>query len=373
MKPLRILHVIESLGRGGAERQLVNQILAHDRSSIQSSVIVLNPPLHLAHELKTAGVAITTFDLPRFRDFTRAIFRLTAMVKALKPDIIHTWLTRADIYGRIAAMLGGRIPVISGIHAPIYAPTMYLDNPQQKRWKLALIRQLDRWSGYLAKTIYVGCSYDAADSTSKALSIPPERLRVIYNSINISNATSNHSGKKIITVGRMIPQKGQIYLINAMPAILAQHPDATLDIVGEGPLRSELEQQVLSLGIGHAVRFLGVRSDVPDLLASSDVFAFPSLWEGLGIVMLEALAAGLPVVASNIAVLREIVDDGQQGLLVQTQHPQALAQAIINLLADPDERRSMGQSGRRKILERFDINVTVSQWTELYQELALKD
>ena len=373
MRLLRILHVIDSLGRGGAERQLVDQILAHDRSSIQCMVIIFNPPLHLADELRAAGVPIMTFDLPDFRDFALAIVRLTALVKALRPDIVHTWLTRADIYGRIAAILSWRIPVISGIHAPIYAPSMYLDNPQQKRWKLALIRQIDRWSGYLSRTIYVGCSYDVARSTGQALSVPSERLRVIYNSINIPSATSSHSGKRIITIGRILPQKGQIYLVKAMPAILAQHPDATLDIVGDGPLRAELEQQVSILGIHQAIRFLGVRSDVPELLASSDVFAFPSLWEGLGIVMLEALAAGVPVVASNIAVLREIVDDGQQGLLVQPQNPQALAQGIIRLLADPDERRSMGRSGRQKMIERFDINVAMNKWRDLYQELSPKE
>ena len=372
MKPLRVLHIIESLGRGGAERQLVNQLLAHDRSLIQPSVIALNPPLDLADELRSAGIAVMTLNLPAFGDMPFAILRLIGIIKLLRPDVIHTWLTRADLSGRIAAVLGGHIPVVGSIQAPIYAPTMYLDNATQKHWKLTIVRQLDRWSGRWARVNYVGCSHDVARSTGDALAISPERLRVIYNSVDPINSTKHSAGKRIIAVGRLVPQKGYQYLIAAMPAILAHHPDATLQIIGDGTLRTQMEGHIAALKIDHTVTMLGIRADVPELLANSDLFVFPSLWEGLGVVVLEALASSLPVIASNIAVIREIIDDGIHGILVQPQNSEALAQAVIKVLNNPEYRQQLGHAGQQRIAERFDINVTVRQWEQLYLTITAK-
>lgn len=372
MKPLRVLHIIESLARGGAERQLVNQVLAHDRSAIHPSVIALNPPLDLAAELRTAGIAVMTLNLPAFHDMALAAFRLSGIIRTLRPNIIHTWLSRADLCGRIAAVTNQRLPVISSIQAPIYDPAMYLDNPAQKRWKLAIVRQLDRWSGRLARATYVGCSQEVVRSTGAALAIPAARLHMIYNSVNPATASAERLEKRIIAVGRLIGQKGHAYLLAAMPAVLARHPNATLDIVGDGPLRRQLEQQTERLGIGHAVRFLGLRNDIPALLARSTIFAFPSLWEGLPLALLEALGHRLPVVASDIPPIREVVDPGAHGLLVRPQDPPALAEALIALINSPEQQRILGLSGYQRVSAQFNIAATVREWEQLYHKVAVR-
>jgi glycosyltransferase involved in cell wall biosynthesis len=372
MKPLRVLHIIESLARGGAERQLVNQVLAHDRSAIHPSVVALNPPLDLAAELRAAGIAVMTLNLPTFHDMAAAAFRLSGIIKTLRPNIVHTWLSRADFCGRVAAVLNQRIPVISSIQAPIYDPTMYLDNPAQKRWKLAIVRQMDRWSGRMAQATYVGCSQDVVRSTGAALAIPEQRLHMIYNSVNPGPARAEQIDKRIIAVGRLIAQKGHPYLIEAMPAVLARHPDATLDVVGDGPLRGELERQTERLGIGHAVRFLGIRSDIPALLGRSAIFAFPSLWEGLPLALLEALGHSMPVVATDISPIREIIEAGVHGVLVRPQSPPALAEALIALIDNPEQQRIFGVAGYQRVNERFNINATVREWEQLYHKVALR-
>ena len=369
MKPIRVLHIIESLGRGGAERQLVNQLLAHDSTLIRPSVVTLNPPLDLADELRSAGIAVMTLNLPAFGDMPFAMLRLIGIIKLLRPDVIHTWLTRADLTGRMAAVLSGHIPVVGSIHAPNYEPTLFLDNPNQKRWKIIVVRELDRWSGRLARAHYIGCSHAVARSTGSVLAVAPKHLQVIYNSVRLPTLVASDQVLRLITVGRLSPEKGHRYLLEAMPTILAHHPTATLQIVGDGSLRAALQTHTERLGLTQSVAFLGSRGDVAELLAKSDLFVFPSLWEGLGVAVLEALATGLPTVASDIPALREIIDDGIHGILVEPQHAEALAQAIINVLDHPEYAQQLGRAGRQRIAERFDINITVRQWEALYHEL----
>ncbi len=368
MRPLRVLHIIESLGRGGAERQLVNQLLAHDRRLIHPSVIALNQPLDLAAELRAAGIAVLALDLPTFRDLPLATLQLIGIIKLLRPNIVHTWLTRADIAGRIAAVISGKIPVVSAVQAPIYEPSVFLENPRQKKWKLHCVRGLDLLTGWGSKTLYVACSQAVGASIQRALRVAPQRTQVIYNGVNLGEAQPYRPGQRLISVGRLSPEKGQRYLIEAMPQVLAHYPEATLDIVGAGPLRDRLQSQIQQLGLHNAVTLLGLRSDVPQLLQQSSLFVFPSLWEGLGVVVLEALAAGLPTIASAIPVLHEIIDHDVHGLLVPAQDPAALAEAIITLLDRPAYAQQLGAAGRQRIAESFDINVTARQWEQLYIE-----
>ena len=365
------MHIIESLGRGGAERQLVNQLLAHDSTLIRPSVVTLNPPLDLADELRSAGIAVMTLNLPAFGDMPFAMLRLIGIIKLLRPDIIHTWLARADLSGRMAAVLSG-LPVVSAVQAPMYEPTVFLDNPRQKKWKLEIVRKLDQVTSRVSNTLHVACSHLVQTSIQRALYIKPSRVRVIYNGVQLSNMTPHQFSLRLITVGRLSPEKGHRYLLEAMPTILAHHPTATLQIVGDGPLRVALQTHTETLGLTQSVAFLGSRKDVPKLLAKSDLFVFPSLWEGLPLVPLEALSIGLPVIASDIPALREIVDDGIHGILVPSQNPQALAHAIINLLDNPKHGQALGIAGRERIAERFDITVTVRQWEQLYRDVAAR-
>ncbi len=373
MTPIRVLHIINSLSRGGAERLLVNLLLAHDRTKIHSMVVTLYNRLDFSPQLRAADIPVGTLDLSGTWRIPLAIGKLRTIISSLQPDIVHTNLNAANISGRVAAWLGGQPNVVSGIHSLVYDQSMYLDNPNQKPWKVESLRQIDRWTSLRANTLHVGCSHHVGESARSALKLPAQRFRTIYNGIVVPPLAPRQSRPahpvELITVGRPTPEKGHKYLISAMPQILARHPDVRLRIVGGGPLENELLQQVVQLNLEQHVEVLGMRSDIAELLQASDIFIFPSVCEGLPLAPLEALGYGLPIVASDIPALREIVDPNVQGLLVPPQDSQALADAVIMLLDNPLQRHTMGQAGYQRILERFNITTTARMFETLYENL----
>ena len=171
------------------------------------------------------------------------------------------------------------------------------------------------------------------------------------------------------SLGRLHPQKGFSDLLTAFAQVRQRIPSVRLFVAGDGELRDDLEAQARSLGMAAVVTFAGVRADVSEVLAALDVFVLPSLWEGMPNAVLEAMASGLPVVATAVGGTPEVVVDGVTGLLVPPQDPGALAQAIGHLLRDPDLRRRMGRAGRRRVEEHFDVRETVRQVESLYETL----
>jgi glycosyltransferase involved in cell wall biosynthesis len=171
------------------------------------------------------------------------------------------------------------------------------------------------------------------------------------------------------SLGRLHPQKGFSDLLTAFAQVRQRVSSVRLFVAGDGELRDDLEAQARSLGIAAAVTFAGVRADVSEILAALDVFVLPSLWEGMPNAVLEAMAAGLPVVATAVGGTPEVVVDRVTGLLVPPQDPGALARAIERLLRDPGLRRTMGRAGRRRVERHFHIQETVRQVQDLYEAL----
>jgi glycosyltransferase involved in cell wall biosynthesis len=369
-----VLHIINSLERGGAEQHLLSLFRAHDPATVRPSVVTLYDRLPLAAEFRKSGFHIGTIGLTSPRQAMIGVAKLRTLIERTQPDIIQTALLEADIIGRLAARAAGHQRVISAVHAPIYAPIVRADNPRLRRWKLEVVRRLDQWTGSWSKAVYVGCSRYVMQAVGSALRLPPEQQQVIYNGVAVAAepARTQADPYRLITVGRLDPQKGQRYLVEAMPAVVEAHPRAELWIVGGGRLREALAAQIERLGLSQHVKLLGVRSDIEQLFAQSSLFVFPSLWEAMPIAPLEALSAGLPIVGTDIPPLREIIDDGVQGLLVPAQDPAGLARAIISLLGQPGRREAMGAAGRRRITERFDINVTARCWEALYQHVVTR-
>lgn len=371
---MRVLHIINSLERGGAEQHLLSLCRAHNPTTVRPSVITLYDRMPLAAEFRKSGFHVGTIGLTSLRHGMTAVAKLRMLIERTQPDIVQTALLESDIIGRLAAGAAGHQRVISAVHAPIYAPVVRADNPQLRRWKLEIVRKLDRWTGSWSNALYVGCSRYVMQSVGAALRLPPGQQQVVYNGVAVAAepARAQANPYRLITVGRLDPQKGQRYLIEAMPAVLAAYPQAELWIVGGGHLQPALAAQIERLGLSQRIQLLGVRSDVEQLFAQSSVFVFPSLWEAMPIAPLEALSAGLPIVGTDIPPLREIIDDTVQGLLVPAQDPAGLARAIISLLGQPGRREAMGAAGRRRIIERFDINVTARCWEALYQHMVTR-
>jgi glycosyltransferase involved in cell wall biosynthesis len=176
------------------------------------------------------------------------------------------------------------------------------------------------------------------------------------------------NGRLVGNVARLAPQKGQSVLLDAAPLVLQRHPDVRFVLVGDGELRSDLERQAQRLGIADRVVFTGVRTDVPELLASLSVFALPSLFEGFCYSVIEAQAAGVPVVATPVGGVRETVVSGETGIRCEVGDPVSLAAGIARLLDDPDEAARLACEARRRVRERFAAERMVARTIGVYDE-----
>jgi len=256
------------------------------------------------------------------------------------------------------------------------------------------LRDAPRWLHTLDRLVNNSALVDKMTSVSDATrqfcieveGIRADKIVTIWNGIDVERydppdaaqrraAIRAHLGldescRVVTTIGRLAPQKGQQYLIDAVPAILARVPDAHFLILGEGPLGESLAAQVESAGLGHAVHLLGVRNDVRDVLLGSDLFVLPSLWEGLPNVVLEAMAAGLAVVATAVDGTPELVRDGETGVLIPPARPDLLAAAVSDLLADPAHAARLGQAGQQRALAHFSRRRNVQAYLDLYASIG---
>ena len=379
---IRVLHLITTLGRGGAERQLVNLVCNTSADEFEHVVCYLNPPGDFAGELKEAGHQVICLDLPKKWPWMFAPFTLIRALRKHKPDIIQTWLLEADLAARLSTF-NRSIPIINTLHLTTYEPST-IRAGGWPRWKMAILRQIDRWTARLTKPVFVAVSETVRRSAIKQLHVPPEDVRLIYNSINQETLRSDpgdstqlreefaipDSGFVYVNVGRLAPQKGQSYLLHAFKQIAQQHPDTYLAFVGDGPLHGELEELANVLEISDRVRFLGRRGDIGACLEFGDAFVFPSLFEGLPLAPIEAMLKGLPCIGTRIGPMQEIVTNRENGLLVAHGSVSELADAMTEIYRDSDLREQLATNAKRLAFERFDSGMGLRAWEQLYRELA---
>jgi glycosyltransferase involved in cell wall biosynthesis len=223
----------------------------------------------------------------------------------------------------------------------------------------------------------VPVSEDAAEVVRDIERVPARKVCVIHNGIDLTAfptpaAPRPAKGNRAIHVARLNPVKDQPTLLHAARLAADAEPSFRLDLVGDGPARAELEALHRQLNLGGHVRFLGFRDDVRDLLTAADFFVLSSVSEGISLTLLEAMAMGLPVVATDVGGNREVVAEGTTGLLVPAQSPAALAEAMLGLVRDPERARRMGAAGRRRAEEKFDLRRVVREYEELYLSLLRK-
>lgn len=341
--------------------------------------MTLRTRLDLAPDITRLGIPVLDLGIAATADWPRAVLRLRRIVRGQDTDLIHTRLTQADFLGRLVAASCPGIRVMSTIEAPVYARDVRIDSDDVAAWKIQLVRSLDALTGRISGSHYVACSAAVAESTGRALRLPAARLSVIQNSVPVdalapdrtaSQPVARDDELRLLCVGRLSPQKGHRYLIAAMPAIVRSYPRSRLLLVGRGPLEMPLRGRVSDLGMDRHVEFLGLRDDVPSLMGSAHLLVMPSLWEGLSIVSLEALAAGLPAVASDIPSMREAFgDDDATAELVATRSPGRLAEAVVKLAGDPARRAQMSVSGWLRAKENFDVQTAAGRYLAEYRKV----
>lgn len=373
---LRVLLVTVGLGVGGTEEQIKKLALRLDPLRYEVLVCALKGDGVVAHELRTRGVRVVTLGGGSTQDI-RVLFRLWRLIRRERPHIVHTFL----FWANIAARLVGRL-----LSVPVLISS-YRGLGKTMTWSHRLLDRLTVWPSHNAT-----CCSDAVRQTVTArIAWRPERLVTIHNGVDRirfdaivqlaphSRRVQAHDlglrgdGPVVGTVGRLVePEKGFSILLQAMAWLQAapEGPPCQLLIVGEGPAESRLCALCNELGLTDHVVFAGLRRDVAALLPCMDVFVMPSLSEGFGIAIVEAMMARRPVVATSVGGIPEVVVPGETGLLVPPGDPIALAEAIRDLLRQPDMAARMGRMGRQRAEANFSVETMVARHQAFYESLA---
>ena len=357
-----VLFFSTSSGPGGAERLITKLAGALDRRSFRS-VVCLFRPGWLKDQCERHGIPTYVIPNKGVLDFSWLIcfFRL---IEDEKVSIIHAHEFDAIVHGTMAAFFA-RIPVVATIHGKNYF------------WEKASRRMAYRFVSRYAKMVAV--SQDLKKFVIERVGIPSERIRVIYNGIDQHPLVNASDVKQCLNeleltddqqvvgvVGSLYPVKGHRYLLEAVPSVVEQCPQARFVIVGRGDQEKVLTEQVKRLGIGKYVRFLGLRQDIPRLLSIMDVFVLPSLSEGLSMATLEAMAAGKPVLATRVGGNPELVIEGETGLLVPSEDSHALGIGIVRILNDGELAGKLGKNAVHRVQDHFDIKIMAHNYQDLY-------
>jgi glycosyltransferase involved in cell wall biosynthesis len=365
--PVRIAFCITDLDPGGAERALVQLVTRLDREQWDPTVLCLAGPGLLADELQSAGVPVVCLGAKHWSS-VGIMLSLVRALRQFRPAILQTFLFHANILGRIAGRLAGIKTIVSGIRVA------------EKRSRLPL--WIDRWTNGLVE-VNVCVSQAVADFSANQTRLLPGKIVVIPNGVDVARFAGvgpadlvelgiPGSAQVLLTIGRLDRQKGLSTLIEAAALVVPRFPHAHFLLVGEGPLRSELERMVREKELADHIHLAGWRSDVPAILATGTALILPSLWEGMPNVVLEAMASGLPVVATRVEGSTELVTENRTGHLVPVQSPSDLAAAIENFLSDPTQARLMGQAGQERAKAQFSWDKMVGRYCELYRALLAR-
>jgi sugar transferase (PEP-CTERM/EpsH1 system associated) len=365
--PLHVVHVVHSLGVGGLENGVVN-LVTGPADAFRHSIVCLTEVGALGARL---GERVTAIALGKRPGHDPAAFaRLVARLRRLRPDVVHTrnW---ASFDAVLAARLA-RVPVvIHGEHG------RDITDPDGRH---PLRNRLRRLAAPLISR-FVAVSDDLRRWLVEQVGVPAGKVVHICNGVDTTRFSPGDRAIRaglglgaesvlIGTVARLDPVKDQAGLLEAFALVARQRPEAILMIAGDGPCRGALHQRADSLGLTPRVRFLGERSDVPDLLRAMDVFVLPSIAEGISNTVLEAMATGLPIVATRVGGNPELVEDGVNGLLVPRSDVPALARALDRYLDDPALGVLHGKSSRERAVDVFDLQRMRQAYGDLYIGLA---
>ena len=362
---MRVLLTSPSMQVGGAER--VMTLLAAELVGRGHDVAVVAPPGPRDDDL--GGVAHTRIPLhDRGRSplgATRTLAELDRAIRSVRPDVVHAQNVKSGAVSALAARLGRRrrrARVLATFHGVL---------PAEYRSAARLLRLTD----------HVACVSADVRDRAVASGLPAEHATVVRNAVVPPDALTDERRAQLdaelglgdgplgVMIGRLVPQKNHDRFIRAATVVAERLPDARFLILGDGPLRSEIEAKVRAAGLAERVRLTGVRPDARDLIARSDALVFSSDWEGLSIAALEALAAGVPVVSTDVEGMRELLAGGA-GVTAPLDDGTALGERIAEVLSDPERRDGMGAAGKALVAAEFSPARMTDAYEALYYELT---
>lgn len=372
MDKINLLYVFLRLDLGGAQEIFLRTISHIDTSRFDVAVCCLAGRGRLVSEVESLGIRVLCLDAADLKNDLSTVLKLAHLIRRHNAHVVYTHLySRANVYGRLAAILA-RTPVVV-VGAVGYG-----------RVRLPKKRVLD-YVLALFTDHFTALSEATREYLCREQGIGPDKVTVIYPGIDVERFADVGQRAAVrqelqipldtLVVGavsRLVPEKGLADLMTAMARILREIPNTRLVIVGDGPLRSQLERSITGLGLQGLVHLTGSRRDIPKLLSAMDVFALPSHREGFGMALVEAMAAGLPVVATDVGGIPEVVEHGVTGFVVPPHDIGALSVNILLLLEDSALRAKMGADGRQQVQQRFTARRAAMQTQDLYLSLLAR-
>lgn len=366
---LKLLHLITELRPAGAERALYELSTRLDRRRFHVEVVALRGG-DVADWLRREGIAVTVLGVRGKWDAGK-LFTLVRLLRRSRPDILHTHLFHADLAGRLAAPLA---------HVPHLVHTIHTAEGRFRPWQFALPRLLERQCDRL-----ICLAASVRDFHARRSGLPHSAYTVIPWGVDAAAFARDDAARARLRgewglaptdvlaayVGRLEPYKGIDVLLEAIDALASRGRGVRFVIAGDGPRRSAVEAFLARSPAAARVRFLGFVHDVRAVLSAADFYVMPSYWEGWGLALGEAMAAGLAAVGSDVPAVSDLIVPGETGLLVPPGDAAALADAIDSLAADERFRRAAGAAARQRIVERFALWAAVTAHEKLYEEVAL--
>jgi glycosyltransferase involved in cell wall biosynthesis len=380
---IKVIHIITRLDKGGSAENTYLTLKGMDKSRYEVSLVtgpVEDPSQDRRNQIEESGVQYIQIPQLRrninlFHDFT-ALLRIYRFLKREKPDIVHTHTSKAGLLGRLAAKLAGVPSIIHTPHGHVFFGYF-------GALKTRIFILLEKFASRITDKIVALTPREKADYLSYKV-VEEDKLAVIPSGIELHKYQQVPQEERsklrkelgipensavLGTAGRLVPVKGPEFLLQAVGHVISEYPDTYLVFAGDGPLRKSLEKNAVEMGLAKNIIFTGWRDDMARVLSIFDIFCLPSLNEGMGRVLLEAMALGKPIVASDVGGIPDLIIPGKNGFLVPPQHPEELAKQILFLIENREEREKLGRTGK-EMVSAFSDEIMMKKIAELYEKLV---
>jgi glycosyltransferase involved in cell wall biosynthesis len=361
------------MGMGGADKQLLSAAVEMRRRGHEILLVSLTPLGPMGLEARRLGVSTESLEMRRGWPDPRGLMRLARLVRSWRPDVLHSHLVHANLMARVLRVFVRFPALVSTIHSvheggPLLMTAYRLTNGMVDRMTIV--------------------SKAAAEGFVASGTIPRELLRVIPNGVDVDRfrnvspvarqavRESLGLGSQFIwlAVGRLEPAKDYPNMLRSFARVRMRYPDTVLLLAGRRLPEAETDELVGALDSAQNVHLLGVRQDIPELMSAADGYVLSSAWEGMPVVLLEAAAAGLPIVATSVGGTAEVVCNEESGWLVPPRNAEALADAMLRLMELPEAaRRSMGERGREHVRMNYGLGRVVGGWEATYREVLARN
>ncbi|MCM3630995.1 glycosyltransferase [Paenibacillus glycanilyticus] len=367
----KILFLITGLDHAGAEMQVLELARGLALKGWTTQIISMIKPTIDVEKISKEGIQINTLDMSKGAPDPRAIWKLRRLIMEFGPDIVHSHMIHANLLARITRIIT-RMPVlISTAH----------NTNEGGKVRMLMYRLTDSLCNLMTNV-----SQDAVDSFIQKGASTKKKIIFVPNGINLKrfkkNAANDESLRQELgikdefvwlAVGRLSEVKDYPTLIRSFKQVIQHNSRCQLLIVGNGEDRSALEQLSRTLEVDNNIKFLGIREDIPRIMNASDAYVMSSLWEGMPMVLLEASACELPMVATDVGGNREVVKEGISGYLARSSDSEQLAEKMISLMSMPTaEREAMGRNGREFVMKHYEMDAIIEKWEALYQQLKVR-